>query len=476
MSRYTKLFETVRVIVRDYGVGVLTEARFWGLLTDLYPFASESSLREIFRICIAKGWIADLVSLSGDKVGTLEYIRQTVYANPHLVRGNLVACLFSVSIALGICSEEDHEMFFKTLMAKPRPTVSNAATIAQKPSALQQAGFYRGGNGSSNGRNTGNYQSTHQNTATQQSGNNHSGKSNKSKKPQNTFLLFGLGLTVLLAMIIIPMAIKSHNEYQKSHGVSAENIEYEKKVKENEELVKKRENFDSVLSIKDIKLGSKYVDAVKKVKSSSDFHGGKELSYEMNLSKGYHPVFLLMNDRISIDNNVSKGSSGDFIRGALYTTQTNLDTILIVLKIFEWDGKIPFVMVEGREVIISYERDYAGILKLYFEKYSLAERRTYDGMPYNKEKYYPPVDTYEERHEDCVWTFSKGVIRLGLNRIVYIDSEFLDEVGKKFEVADKKRLQRKKAEEDSIRKEEKRKRMEDSLRRVRRHEEAIRDI
>lgn len=265
MSRYSQLFEIVTDIVRDYGVGVLTETRFWGFITDLYPFTAESSLRDIFRTCIVRGWISKLVTLSGDKVKILEYIRQIVFANPHLDRTNLVASLFSVSIALGICNKEDYEKFDHSLVSISKPSITYSRTTTYKPASYQQP------------KNT--------SAGKRQLGINQATNNGKTLSPQNTFLIFALTLCLLIAIIIIPVAISSHKKYKNLNEESSENIEYAKKVQENKELVMNRKNFDSVLSIKNIELGSDYRKSIQNVKSSQYFQKGKHLRFELDYRK-----------------------------------------------------------------------------------------------------------------------------------------------------------------------------------------------
>ncbi|MDE6553624.1 MAG: hypothetical protein K2K98_11820 [Muribaculaceae bacterium] len=451
--------------MKENGIGILTEPRFWGILTDLYPFAHESKLKDSYKACISKGWVAGIVSLSGDKDSIFEYISRLVEAYQGSYRKELMTCLFSVAIAIGKCTEMDYAVFINRTASSLNPThignsdaldKSKVRFVSNQNSYMQQLST--------------SYQSPNSKLY------NQNGKQSKG----NQSMIFWLTGLVMVCVIAIPLAIITFNKYasSKSQTEWQSDSEYEKKVSENYERVKNRENYDSELSVKNIGLGSDYNTAVRYMKSNENFKDFDERYYELDNSGRLHPVFQLMNDRIRISTKKTAGGStkDEIIRGRVFITNTVLDTIPIKLKVFESDGKVPFMIIEGTEGIFSYYKYFGALLELYHEKYGMAEVRTYDGMPYNPENFYYPNNFMDERHEDDVWTFSTGMIRLGLNRILYASTDFLDSINSQYDRTkieyEKKEILKQRLQEQKLLQTLR----EDSIRRVKNHENAIKDI
>lgn len=437
MNKYKYLFETVSSIVKKNGVDFVYERQFWGMLTDLYPFTYETQLKDVFKECVSDGTLAALVCLGKNRTRTLDFIRKVVDTNSVSKREHLKACLFSVAIAIGSCSEQDFLNFGK---AKDKLQKTNQSQPLNQP---------------------------------------HSEKSNSgNQRNQNNSKYF---VWMVIAILILPGIIVFFSKQSKTKPEKEENMEmadYYKKLAENEELVKNRENFDSTPSIKHVALLDDYKKVIQQVNISSDFKNKEEKTYEFRPFDFLHPVFQLMNNRMEVyaEGEDHKPIKGNIIGGKMYLTETSLDTIPINLKILEWNGKVHIIIMDGAYDKISGLRHYADLLSLYYEKYGIPESQTYDGLPRNPEKHYEPMDILEATHEDNVWTFSKGVIRLGLERIVYVSNEFLDMADQQYEVAKEKSLKREKFVEDSLRKDKILKHREDSLRRIESHEKAIRDI
>lgn len=114
---YQKLIDTVSSIVKAHGVGILSDSRFWNILTDSYPFGSDYSLRDTFKKCIADGYVSEIVSLKGKSQKTIDKIKDVV-AKEHKTSptkdGEYIAILFSIAIAIGSCSKKDYQNFQKT--------------------------------------------------------------------------------------------------------------------------------------------------------------------------------------------------------------------------------------------------------------------------------------------------------------------------------------------------------------------------
>ena len=464
MCRYKNLLDTVSKIVNDNGLVILSEPRFWGMLTDLYPFFQETKLKDVYKDCISKGFIAAVATLSGDKRSVVEFISSVAEANQQENRDELAVCLFSAAIAAGKCSEEDYSVFMKI----PLSTSSSKLINNHDVSAISH-------------NTCRSYQSSRRSQTcppSQYTNNPSIPKKKSSKGNQNNVLWYSC--LVIVAVIGIALIFVVLQKYTSSEGQAQTQAasEYEKKIGENEELVKSREDDESVKSVKNIELDSDYESAVRYMKSNNDFKDCKEGYYLLDNSGRLHPVFQLMNDRINI-NLKRKGevsAKDETISGKVLISKTSLDTIPIQLKVFELNGKVTFMMIEGSEGFMSYYRYFGKLLELYYEKYGLPEVRTYDGMPCDPDKYYYPGNLIEERHEDAVWTFAKGLIRFGLNRILYATTDFLDSINGQFDRTNieyeererSKRLLKEQERLQSLR--------EDSLRRIKDHENAIKDI
>ena len=75
---YLSLIDTVTQIVKNYGVSILSDSKFWHILNDSYSFGNEYSLRDIFKSCINTGYISSLVALRGNTKKTKEEISHII--------------------------------------------------------------------------------------------------------------------------------------------------------------------------------------------------------------------------------------------------------------------------------------------------------------------------------------------------------------------------------------------------------------
>lgn len=138
---YTKLIDTVSNIVNTYGIGILSDNKFWSILTDSYNFSSDYTLRDEFKQCIANRNVSTLISLQGNKAKTLKFIKSCVYN--HSAQNNSIetaACLFSIAIAIGSCDISDYNNLFgnKSQTPAPKPK-SNPQTKPQSKSKRKQS-------------------------------------------------------------------------------------------------------------------------------------------------------------------------------------------------------------------------------------------------------------------------------------------------------------------------------------------------
>ena len=429
MNGHKKLFDTVSKIVNENGEGILSEPRFWGMLTDYYPFFHESKLKDVYKNCISSGWVSGVGRLPADKGKVAEFISRILESNPQDVREELAEALFSVAIAAGKCTEADYRSF-----------INNASQL-------------------SNGQSTTKKQSA-SNTQPRRKTSQPKRKNRKSNGNKTVWYV-SLAVVVVMAFSFINKSCQQHASTKAEEKAKVEAMdEYLAKVRENEELVKQRKDYDSTLRVKNIELGSDYENAVRYMKSSEDFEYGKENYYVFDNSGSYHPVYQMMTGRLKImpDKGMANGTIGNkTINGRVYISKIDLYTIPVRLRVFEVNGKVHFVTIVPIYAT-TYRKLYPSLLELYYEKYHEPEKRTYDGMPYNPEKKYPRLYGIYEKDENQVWTFPKGMIRMGSKGILYATSDFLDSITVQYE----------RARIESAR--------EDSLQRVKSHENALKDI
>lgn len=119
---YLNLIDTVTKIVKNYGVDILSDPKFWHILTDSYSFGNEYSLRDIFKSCLTTGYIARLAALRGKTKTTKDEISHIIKSENKLNPGKkqeYAAVLYGVAIAIGTCSKKDYADFFNQNSPKP---------------------------------------------------------------------------------------------------------------------------------------------------------------------------------------------------------------------------------------------------------------------------------------------------------------------------------------------------------------------
>lgn len=75
---YEGLIDTVSDIVKTYGVGILSDSKFWNILTDTYSFVGEYSLKDSFKDFLSNGNIKEL-KLKERRKETLKRTQITEY-------------------------------------------------------------------------------------------------------------------------------------------------------------------------------------------------------------------------------------------------------------------------------------------------------------------------------------------------------------------------------------------------------------
>lgn len=132
---YLSLIDTVTKIVKSYGVGILSDSKFWYVLNDSYSFGSEYTLRDTFKSCIATGYVSRLVSLKGNSKKTKDEISHIVKSESKINPGKeqeYAAALYSIAIAIGSCAKKDYTNFINY---KPQTKPSPSPKPKKKPSS-----------------------------------------------------------------------------------------------------------------------------------------------------------------------------------------------------------------------------------------------------------------------------------------------------------------------------------------------------
>lgn len=122
---YLSLIDTVNKIVKSYGIGILSDSKFWHVLTDSYSFASEYSLRDVFKSCIAAGYISKLIALRGNTKKTKDEISHIIKSENKIDPGKeqeYAAVLYSIAIAIGSCNKKEYSDFINRNNQSSPPT------------------------------------------------------------------------------------------------------------------------------------------------------------------------------------------------------------------------------------------------------------------------------------------------------------------------------------------------------------------
>lgn len=131
---YLSLIDAVSKIVKTYGVDILLDPKFWHILSDSYSFGNEYALKDIFKSCLATGYISKLVAIKGNSKKTKAEIAHIVDLGNKINPGKekeYSGVLYSVAIAIGSCSKKDYSDF--TNRNNPQPSPSPKPKPIPKP-------------------------------------------------------------------------------------------------------------------------------------------------------------------------------------------------------------------------------------------------------------------------------------------------------------------------------------------------------
>lgn len=131
---YLSLIDAISKIVKKYGVDILSDPKFWHVLSDSYSFGNEYALKDIFKSCLASGYISKLVAIKGNSKKTKAEIAHIVDSENKINPGKeqeYSAVLYSIAIAIGSCNKKDYSDF--TNRNNPQPSTSPKPKPIPKP-------------------------------------------------------------------------------------------------------------------------------------------------------------------------------------------------------------------------------------------------------------------------------------------------------------------------------------------------------
>ena len=99
---YPDLIDTVSSIVNKYGISILSDSKFWNILSDSYSFGSNYTLKAKYKEYLSNGYISQILLKRGNaqKINKeIQLLLDKDFNIRHSNRNEAVAVLFSVAIA-----------------------------------------------------------------------------------------------------------------------------------------------------------------------------------------------------------------------------------------------------------------------------------------------------------------------------------------------------------------------------------------
>ena len=122
---YLSLIDAVSKIVKTYGVDILSDPKFWHILSDSYSFGNEYALKDAFKSCLSTGYVSKFIVLKGNSKKTKAEIAHIVASEVKLIPGKereYSAVLYSIAIAIGSCNKNDYSNFINRNNPQPSST------------------------------------------------------------------------------------------------------------------------------------------------------------------------------------------------------------------------------------------------------------------------------------------------------------------------------------------------------------------
>lgn len=134
---YLSLIDTVSKIVKTYGVDILSDPKFWHILSDSYSFGNEYSLKDTFKSCLSIGYVSKLIAIKGNSKKTKAEIAHIVDSENKLNTGKkkeYSAVLYSIAIAIGSCNKKDYSDFINRNNPQTAPKPKHKPKRPNSPS------------------------------------------------------------------------------------------------------------------------------------------------------------------------------------------------------------------------------------------------------------------------------------------------------------------------------------------------------
>ena len=122
---YLSLIDTVSKLVKTYGVDILSDPKFWYILSDSYSFGNEYALKDTFKSCLSNGYVSKLIAIKGNSKKTKAQIAQIIDSENKLNTGKekeYSAVLYSIAIAIGSCNKKEYSDFINRNNLQPGPS------------------------------------------------------------------------------------------------------------------------------------------------------------------------------------------------------------------------------------------------------------------------------------------------------------------------------------------------------------------
>ncbi len=240
-------------------------------------------------------------------------------------------------------------------------------------------------------------------------------------------------LSLYIILFLSPIVTKSIKRYNIYRINSLNEQKYNAQIKRNNELQQSR-NKDIELSFKGVKLGISYNTDVQSVEASKNFQYKYHSYYNLNIGDENQPIDF-NTSIIPYDSLRARGLND--IGGMFFKAETLLDNIPVTLNVYEYRG-IASMFIITPEYSVGSD-NLSSFIQLYTKKYGEPEHRSISGKPsepimrdYDElsYRYYNNEDAYDTNNDDCVWTFKNGSIRISNQSIIYLTTQFSNDVNR----------------------------------------------
>lgn len=132
---YSDLIDAVSSIVNKYGISILSDPKFWNILSDSYSFGSNYTLKAKYKEYLSNGYISQILLKRGNaqKINKeIQLLLDKDFNIRHSNRNEAVAVLFSIAIAIGSSSKKDYLDYIGQNQGSSLPSQSGNPTPRNK--------------------------------------------------------------------------------------------------------------------------------------------------------------------------------------------------------------------------------------------------------------------------------------------------------------------------------------------------------